>query len=217
MRANFENVLLEPEQKTTLSILVEAARNTPREKRQKFLFVRTMDGSILMHPGLIQERRDIYYGDIEQLAAVGFLNLSHTPSGFPQFDVTPKGFEYYEWMKQQNGQPVQNIETEIRNHLDADGFRRHYPAAYQKWAEAEAKLWSSDSEQKSTTIGHLCREALQEFAKALVAKYQPPNVEKDVQKTVARLKAVIGKQSGQMSDAVKAYLDALVDYWGTVN
>jgi hypothetical protein len=89
--------------------------------------------------------------------------------------------------------------------------------AYQKWLQAESILWSSDSEQQLTSIGHLCREALQEFATALVDHYQPPNVDSDKAHTVARLKAILNLSRDQLVSTEKPFLDALVAYWGTVS
>src|SRR4029450_3827707 len=49
-------------------------------------------------------------------------------------------------------------------------------------------LWGADSEQQYTTIGHHCREAMQEFADALIKRHGPSNVEPDKAKTVARVR-----------------------------
>ena len=212
----FEQILLQPEQKETLSFLVETSRNVPREKRRPFMFLRTMGGDVLMHPGVDKQWNGIYWGDIQELDHAHLLRLSYGSAGTPTFEVTPLGYQYYDWMKQQAGQPVNVIESEVRTYLNADSFRQKYPKAYEKWSNAESLLWGSDSEQQLTTIGHLCQEAVQEFATALVDKYQPQNVEKEVIKTVARLRAVIEKQESMGKD-IKACLEALIVYWGTVN
>jgi hypothetical protein len=120
-------------------------------------------------------------------------------------------------MKQRAGQPIQNIETTIRNYLDADHFLQKYPKAYQKWAEAESMLWAGDSEHQLTTIGHLCREATQEFATALVEHCQPPDVDRDKAHTVTRIRAVLNLLDAQLGSTEKPFLDALLAYWGTVS
>ena len=101
--------------------------------------------------------------------------------------------------------------------MAADQFQQKYAAAYEKWAQAEAMLWASDSESQLTTIGHLCREALQEFASKLVTLYQLPSDDKGKALTVARLKAVINARISQLGNTEKEFLDALLVYWGTVN
>jgi len=101
--------------------------------------------------------------------------------------------------------------------LAAHEFKLRYPDAYDKWASAEDLLWKTDSEQQLTTIGHLCREAVQKFATALVAHYQPSNVTEDKAKTIARVKAVLDMQGAKMGTREKRFLEALLSYWGTVN
>jgi hypothetical protein len=212
----FENVLLEQEQKELLSALVEAARNVPRNRRRKFMFIQCMQNSWVQHPGLPDRTLEAYKGDIEILAREGLLAISYSRNTL-NFDVTPQGFKYYEQMKQHAGQPVQRIETTIRNYLVADYFQQKYPEAYQKWTEAEAMLWASDSEHQFTTIGHLCREAIQEFATALIEQHQPPNVDKDKAHSVARIRAVLDLRKDQLGSKEKPFLAALLAYWGTVS
>jgi len=209
--------MLEPEQKDLLAILVEAARNVQREQRQKFMFVETFGASTIDHPGLSNGSVEAYKGDIEILARNGLVSLSYGMRGSLSFDVTPEGFKYYEEMKKQAGQPVQKVEQSVKSFLDASRFQQKYSVAYQKWAQAEAMLWTSESESQLTTIGHLCREALQEFASALLIQYQLPNDERDKALTVARLKAVISARASQLNKSEKEFLDALLAYWGTVS
>ena len=212
-----ENVLLEQEQIGLLSALAEAARNLPRNQRRKFVFLGCKDGSWVRHPGLPGKTLEAYRGDIEILGCEGLLMVSYGSHGTLSFDVTPLGFKYYEYMKQRTGQSVQRIETTIREYLDADCFQNKYPKAYQKWADAEAMLWGSDSERQFTTIGHLCREAMQEFATALVDQYQPLEVDKDKAHTRSRIKAVLVLRTNQLGKTEKPFLDALYDYWEAVD
>jgi len=213
----FDNVLLEQEQKELLSVLVEAARNVPRNRRQPFTFIECQSDSWVEHLGLPDRNLDAYRGDIKALAHVGFLELSYGSRGqISEFDVTPYGFAYYEWMKQRTEQPIQNIEATTRSYLDADHFQQKYYKAYQKWVDAESMLWASDSEHQLTTIGHLCREAMQEFATALVEQHQPPDVDKNKAHIVARIRAVLDLRKDQFGSAEKPFLNALVAYWGTV-
>lgn len=214
----FENILLEKEQEELLSLIVEAARNVPREQRQKFYVSGSISSpqSFLMHQGLPEGKILIYEGDVEILANTGLLRLTYGGNSM-SFDVTPMGFRYYEYLKQRSGQPVQRIEASIKNHLTSDLFQQKYAQAYQKWSNAEAMLWSSDSEQQLTTIGHLCREAVQEFASALVEQYQPFNVDQVKAHVVARLRVVLDLQSQRLGATYKPFLEALLSYWETVS
>ena len=215
----FENILLEKEQEELLCILVEAARNVLREQRHKF-WAADVDQSyqsVIKHGGLLNGQGRAYMGDIEALGHIGLLASTYEDRGLVQFDITPLGFKYYAYLKQRDGQPIQRIEAQSRNYLNSELFQRKYPQAYQKWANAEALLWSSDSVQQLTTVGHLCRESLQEFASALVDQFKPPNVDPDKAHTVARIKAVLDMLAARLGTTKKPFLEALLTYWGTVN
>ncbi len=212
----FNGILLEPEQEELLSLIVEAVRNTPREKRQKFIVVQLEEGvDLLLHPGLKKSENRIYYGDVEELGRQGLLAIGFESPGNPNFDVTSLGFRYYEHLKRKKGEAVQRVETTIRECLNSPEFRAKYPEAFAKWSSAEDLLWQTDTQQQLTTIGHLCREALQGFATSLVELYQPPDVNTDKTKTVARLKTVLG--AAQLGIKKEGFLEALLAYWDTVN
>jgi hypothetical protein len=210
------NILLEPEQEELLSLIVEAARNTPREKRQKFLVIRALGSEdYIIHPGIKKGENNIYYGDVEELGRQGLLAIGFGSAGTPNFDVTSLGFRYYEHLKKKKGEAVQRIETIVREYLASTEFRAKYPEAFAKWSSAEDLLWQTDKQEQLTTIGHLCREALQAFVTSLVEHYQPLDVNTDKSKTVARLKSVLG--TAQLGTTKRAFLEALLLYWGTVN
>ena len=216
----FEHILLEQEQKELLSILVEGARNLPREKREQFMVVPADIGATngeIHHLGLPGGHIEAYTGDIDVLINEGLISPKYASYGVSEFDITPRGFAYYQEMKHLAGQPVQQVEAVAKNFLNAERFQRKYSRAYQKWLDAEALLWSSDSERQYTTIGHLCREALQEFVTVLVEEHQPPNVDNDQAHTVARLRAVLNLRANQLGRTAKPFLDALLAYWGTVS
>jgi len=210
-----ERILLEPEQKELLTTLVEATRNVKR--REKFLVLETNESTWLRHAGLSGNHLEVYDADLEVLGNERLIALSYGTRGVAPFDVTPLGFRYYEYLKQQLGHPIQRVEISIHNFLEADVFRQTYPLAYQKWAEAEKLLWSTDSEQQLTTIGHLCREAIQEFVTALVERYKPSGVTYDKAKIIARTKAVLAVQSKKQGDRVEKFLEALTNYLGTTH
>lgn len=185
-------IQLEQEQEELLSLLVEAHRNLPREQREPFM-VLTYDDRVyveLRHRGLSNGSASAYPGDIETLAREGLISLNHELHGLVySFDIIPQGFAYYKRMNLRDGQPLERVETNIRNYLESHQFKQKHSKAYLKWHDAEALLWETDSERQLTTIGHLCCEAIQEFASSLVGLYEPSGVETDKTKTVARLRA----------------------------
>jgi hypothetical protein len=101
----FDDVLLEPEQKSLLETLVEASRRTPREKRQKFMVYRTMGRhlSSVMHPSLPKDFEGAFEGDFEALANEGMLTATYGSHGTPNYDITPRGYKYYEHLQLEKG------------------------------------------------------------------------------------------------------------------
>jgi hypothetical protein len=212
-----DSILLEPVQEELLVTIVEAARNVPCSERRKFMVVRCHSGDLLIHPGLSKDNRQAYFGDVEILAQTGLLSLSYYSSESPLFDVTPLGFRYYEYFKKQSGEPIERIQSAVRSYLNAQDFQGKYSEAFGKWSSAEDLLWRADTNQQLTTIGHLCREAVQEFANVLVEHFQPPGVTEDKSKTIARLKAVLGYRARETGSTVKPFLESLLRYWRRVN
>ena len=184
-------ILLEPVQKELLITVVEASRNTPTDKRQKFLVSQTHGGGDLIHPSVPKDKTQVYFGDVEALDQEELIALGYSSRGTPSFDVTPQGFKYYEYLKGKLGEPVERIEKTIKNYLDTDSFIKKHPKAYEKWNLAEELLWKTDSKKQLTLIGHLCREAVQEFSDSLNSSHKITNETKEKTKTVAKIKSVI--------------------------
>lgn len=211
------NILLEPEQKELLIAMVEAHRNLPKEKRQSFLFANPKGGSTINHKGLPNGGLYAHIGDLDVLTNVGLLQCRYVSGGVPEFDVTPLGFKYYEDLILSTGQPVRQVEEKIKNYLNAEYFKKKYSKAFQKWTSANDKLWSTDSEKRLTEIGHLCREAMQEFVTMLVDEFKAPQVDTKKANTVSRLKSIVELKKSQIGTTLAPLLDALIVYWGTVN
>ncbi len=209
-----ETLLPETEQEEALAILVEAHRNVPRDNRERFLMLANDNTSnaVIRHPGLPNRTVEIYEGDISALQRAGLIAFSGS-----MFEITDRGFGYYKRMKERAGQPVERVEANSRKYLDAPRFLQKYAKAYQKWSDAERSLWGSDSERQLTTIGHLCREAIQEFATVLVNLYRPSDVDEDQTHTVARIRSVLNSQAARLGTTEKKFLDALIAYWGNVS
>ena len=207
-------IMLEPEQKELLAYMVETIRSVPRDKREMFIVVRTFPGDSLIYPSLDNRQdKDIFIGDLEVLARNGLVSMSYDRNVF----VLPLGFQYYEFMKRGAGESVANITAEIKTYIEIGDFHKKYPVAYEKWLEAEGKLWSSDSESQSTVIGHLCREAFQEFVTELVNKFNPPDVDPNKAHDISRLKSALAIRSGQIGKTEEPFLKAMIDYYGAVD
>lgn len=211
----FDDIILEPEQEELFMELVEIERSVPRKKRRKFMVSRTHDGDSIIHPG-VKKKIDFYFGDVEILADRGLLYMTPIGKGSLAFDITPEGFCYYEYLKEKKGEPVQRVEEHTTQYLDKDVFKEKYPKAYEKWREAESLLWKSNSEKQLSIIGHLCREAVQEFIDEMFkAKKTLPTAPKS--KIKNRLKELIDSLQGEMGEAEENFLIALAKYWSCVS
>lgn len=210
-------ILLQEQQKELLLELVRADHACPPEKKGfKFTVATTGGSTTILHGGFATNHPAII-SDIEALGDVQLLRLKTTGRGTTNFSITPLGFRYAQWMQEKSGTPVQRVTKEIRTYMDSDTFQKEYPLAYQRWAQAEAALWGEDSANQFTTIGHLCREAIQEFAEVLVNKYKPQSINPDKTKTIDRIRAVLKYHENKLSGTVKLFLGALLAYWGTLS
>lgn len=213
-----ESVNLEAEQEDLLAQLVEAERRVPRSDRYYFVIQRLMGMGPrvrLLHGGWLSNHPGVLEVDIDTLVNAGFLAVSYLNSGVKAFSITPRGFSYYREMMLRRGQPLERLQSRTREYISGEAFQKKYPAAYGKWSRAEELLWGEESAGNYTTIGHLTREAMQEFATALVEKYRPQEFDKDKAKVKNRLRAVLQIVSSGSTE--QEFLDSLLKYWDSVN
>jgi hypothetical protein len=208
--------MLDSEQERLLSALVEASRAIPRQQRQKFMYIKFLGGYRLQHPGI---RSDFSFteSDLEELERQGLLGIDRLPSGTWWIDIFQPGYEYYDALQRAAGKATDRVEHKTRSFVDSDEFRQEYPVAYQKWMDAEERLWSDQPGFELTTVGHLCREAMQEYVDVLVLKFRPPSVESQKARTINRLRTVLGHVVPHPSQSVEAFLSALIAYWKSVD
>jgi hypothetical protein len=211
----FDRVLLEQEQNDLLEVLVEAARRVPRDRRQKFMVTAELGSHLseIVHEGLPSDFEGAYDGDLEALANEQMLVRTGT-SDTPLYDVTPRGFKYYEHLQLNKGSMLQRPEAVSRSWIASDAFLRRYPDAARKWLEAEALVWSGDSVVSLTTIGHLCLEAIQDVFDELVTRYGVTGVAEKA-KTIARLRAIVAKAAA--SETTAAVVESLIGMVGALN
>ena len=197
---------------------VDAARHIPDAPPEQFCAIENVGvvGLKLTHPGWKHSERRIFEGDIAALRAANLISVSHD-SGTKRFYVTQEGHERYKTLAIARGEPTKRIESISLTYLNSTTFQQKYPMAYMKWSEAESLLWTTDPSQHRTTIGHLTREAMQEFASALVKRFSLVSAEPDSAKTVSRIRAVIEALAPRLGATERPFLDALLVYWGTVS
>lgn len=110
-----------------------------------------------------------------------------------------------------------SVERSTLDYLADQWFRERFATAYGKWVEAHQLLDGDDPAARGSQIGLLCREAMQEFADALVARYRPDGASGAKQDTVARVRAVLDALRPVLGQRKHAFLQALVEYWRTLN
>ena len=170
-----------------------------------------------MHEGWLDKGRRVSTNDLHELTSTGALRSEYVSGSSTRYWLTQRGLQMYELHALEVGEPVARVERIAKEYLDASAFRKDHPKAFAKWREAEENLWADDSEQNLTIIGHLCREAMQEFATSLIEKAKPKEFNPEPTKTVDRLRSVIAAHRPERGDTASAFDDALVSYWGTMS
>jgi hypothetical protein len=196
---------LEPEQLALFEELLEAWRSVPREQRHPFMFVRTLGAEIVQGNGI---NRTVPDGDMDVLSAEGLLAFRGDT-----FTISPRTVALYREWKANQVEPTADIEEQIHRYLDRERFCERYPEAYRRWKEAAVLLWGEDSTQELSTIGHKCREAVQEFATALLTLHELTDANPDKAKTRERFSTVVNARRPVIGAAKSDLLDALFDYW----
>lgn len=207
--------VLEPEQELLFTQLVEAVRSVPRTDRQPFMAIRRMGGDILQGNGYSGR---VLNEDLVALSDTGLIRITnyHDRGGGFNFVIPPTALAYYEDLKSSGREPTEQIEQEVLSYLDALSFQERYPVAYARWTDAVELLWQSDSADELSTIGHKCREAMQEFLTELIDRLQVQGADQDKARTRDRFSAVLAARRADLGEARSALLDALFDYWRAV-
>lgn len=212
---NFKNIILEPEQEDLFIGIVEARRSCPRDQWDILFMIKGFHELIITSKDC-EDRRigNIIPGDIDELISKGFLRVINETAGEQHFSIPAEGYQYYDWLMKQQGKPVERIEKQTFRYLEFEDFRKQYPDAYRKIKQAEKMLWSADKEEQFTTIGHLCREAVQDFADTLYKLMMGIEYEGPKTQTHNRIETIITEKCD--SKKVRKYLRALFDYWKAV-
>lgn len=209
---------LDAEQVDLFIKFVEFYKDIIRDKRFKFVASHLADGqTIIGHPLKSGKDFKLYKIDFEALLYSGLFQGHYIESIHSmEFIIPLEAIKFYGQFKEELYSPVRNIENNILDYLKAEHFSKRYPATYKKWQAASEFLKKSNASDHLTTIGHLCREVLQEFSDELVAlTLTPGKFEKS--KTITKIKAVLDNQPRLRNGTTKEFLSAILQYWGTVS
>lgn len=125
--------------------------------------------------------------------------------------VTPEGLRKSRAAHREG--EVGRFEASLAEYIGAEAFRYRYASAFLKWSDAH-QLLEMEPVRHATSIGHLCREAIQEFSDRLVFLYRLGPFE--TSKTKDKIRAVFEAQP-DTSPTVRRSIEALVAYWCTVS
>jgi hypothetical protein len=207
---------LDPEQLEALDLLVEGSRNVRRDEREPFYYKHVVNErrAVVEHPAF-PDGELILFSDLEILATAGLVSLTYEEHRCGTLYVTPAGFRFYDEHRRNIAAPVEAVENYVHTYLSAARFTTTFPAAYGRWLQADRLLSSADSAAQFSVIGHLCREAMQEFAHVLAASESSiERVATDKSQTISRVRSAI---ESVKSSTTREFLNALLAYWGTVH
>lgn len=214
---NFDHIILEKEQKDLFIRIVETMKNIPRENRGAMIEANAGGETYLIMPTEKPGQADIEgfaRGDLDIIAETGLMRAEMTKSGGKRFNLRPQAYLYYEWLMKQQGKPVERIQQNIFRYFEFEDFRKQYGSTYRKIKEAEELLLSADKEEQFTTIGHLCREAVQDFADELYRQVFKEEFDEPIERTNNRIEKIISEKCE--SKKVRKFLRTLFDYWKAV-
>lgn len=214
---DISSIRLREEQKKLFILIVEAHRNAdPDRIHHGFALQGTASGiSILMTPPP-SPNEEVDFADFEDFNDYGLIRLKESRNRSGSFSITPFGHEYYEYLQVESGHKTEVVQKEISSYLSSDKFAARFPLAWDKWSKAFELQYETEADTSISQIGHLCREAVQEFAEALIAELRNADAPAGKQETVKRMKWLFEQMRGRYPEVRIELLDALIVYWGVI-
>lgn len=148
----------------------------------------------------------------KKLVIFAFKNLL---SGDTTYAVSAEGIAYAQSIRLKRGLGPSIAERKVL--WLTDETRQRYPDCIKLLEDAASLFWSDNRDSNLSTIGHKCREALQEFSSALYQEICPNNEALPKEKTRSKLRAVIEKIKPEIGDSNHDLTDALLSLWNAVD
>ncbi len=207
-------ISLETEQKELLMRLVEAVRSVPGESRRSFLVIYQMAGVTKLQGNGLDDF-PVLRDDLTTLSDAGLIRpTNHNEhGGISGFILPPEAFDYYSELRSESDDQAGQVEEEILHYLTGADFQSRYPQAFARWREAAELLWKADGSDELSTIGHKCREAVQDFVTELLQRQGVAPKNPDPARTRDRLSEVVDTRRVDLGDRKAELLDALFNYW----
>lgn len=138
-----------------------------------FIFSQTFGGSSLhfVASEAQQTLDNVDKGALTNLVAYGLLHLEYTSRATPNYRVSAEGVAFYRWLRQQDGQAIDQVQISILRLVDSQQFASSHPSASQLLNEVFQLLWSDRSDMSWVSeIGDHLRKALMDTVSDLVVK-----------------------------------------------
>lgn len=107
----------------------------------------------------------------------------------------------------------ERLEDYLRAYVGHDRFKSRYPRAHERCSDTLTMLWRADSRAKVVALADKAREAMREFACALVEWHEPYAELPDATDTLLRLSSVVEMYKPHIGEERCGLHEALFNYW----
>lgn len=172
MRIAFDAIDLDPDAERLFCEMTATVVEADPQSERMFMLAVHLGGNQLMF--VSEPRRtwtDVDRGALDDLVELGLLRKEYGSgrARTPIFRLRNDGRRYYQWLQEQRGQPVDQVEEAVARWLDGKRFAARYPRASISLGRAFAALWSGDqSAQTVSSMGADLRAGLQDFTDELL-------------------------------------------------
>lgn len=214
MHIPFDAIDLEPEAKQLFCDMATAVLEADPRSERMFMLAVHLGGNQLIFVG--EPRRtwkDVDRGALDDLVELGLLRKGHGGgrSPTPNFRLRNDGRRYYQWLQQQRGQPVDQVQETVVSWLEGERFAVRYPRTSESLGRAFAALWSGEQDDQTVSrMGADLRSGLQDFADELLQRL---GVESTIsqEKPLDRLGESVNAVAHRVGPRETAVLEQLVE------
>lgn len=214
MGTSFATIDLETEAERLFCEMAETALEADPKSERMFMLAVDMEGNQLVFVGDPQRT----WTDVDRGALDDFVELGLLRKGFgsgrartPNYRLRNDGRRYHQWLQQERGQPMDQVEEAVTEWLDGERFAARYPRASVSLGKAFAALWSGDQgDQTVSSMGGDLRSGLQEFTDELLERLALESATSP-EKPLERLDEAVRAVADRVGPRETAVLEQLVE------
>lgn len=208
----FAAIDLTPETEQLFVEMAEATVSSTTPAHRMFMLAEHLGGNHLVFAGKPRrDWKDVDPGALDDLASLGLLRKDFGGGETPNYRLNNDGRQFFEWLMNQRGEPIRQVETTVRTSLGSEGFARRYPASSASLGRAFEQLWHGETDDQSVSAyGADLRAALQDFA---IELHEHLNLESPTsrEKPVDRLAEAVEALADRVGEREEAILTQLVE------